>query len=172
MDDVYPFVWGNFSDAGYVTLYAEDAHGIGRSLREFSFCLRCRNLYLPVEGVPEATDGSLHPDPIQGDREEALQPVELPWLGPPPQGAPPRFPSPYGCSELAPVQSRVHAGLFGRAAVPADAPVAALPRRHQPGQSGRRRPLQSSQVYIRRGWDWRRWREKEFQGNSKTPWSL
>ncbi|KAI1709196.1 hypothetical protein Ddc_13969 [Ditylenchus destructor] len=29
VDDVYPFVWKNFSDAGYATLYGEDAHNIG-----------------------------------------------------------------------------------------------------------------------------------------------
>lgn len=27
--DIYPFIWNNFSDAGYVTLYGEDAAGIG-----------------------------------------------------------------------------------------------------------------------------------------------
>ncbi|VDK29205.1 unnamed protein product [Gongylonema pulchrum] len=29
VDEVYPFVWRNFSDAGYITLYAEDAARIG-----------------------------------------------------------------------------------------------------------------------------------------------
>ncbi|CAI2352335.1 unnamed protein product [Caenorhabditis sp. 36 PRJEB53466] len=29
VDDVYPFVWKNYSDAGYVTMYAEDAFNIG-----------------------------------------------------------------------------------------------------------------------------------------------
>ncbi|CAJ0937302.1 unnamed protein product, partial [Mesorhabditis belari] len=29
VDDVYPFIWKNFSDAGYATLYGEDAANIG-----------------------------------------------------------------------------------------------------------------------------------------------
>lgn len=29
VDDVYPFIWKNFSDKGYVTMYAEDAFNIG-----------------------------------------------------------------------------------------------------------------------------------------------
>nr|CDJ83583.1 Protein of unknown function DUF229 domain containing protein [Haemonchus contortus] len=29
VDDVYPFIWNNFSSAGYVTLYGEDAFAIG-----------------------------------------------------------------------------------------------------------------------------------------------
>ncbi|PIC31689.1 hypothetical protein B9Z55_012303 [Caenorhabditis nigoni] len=29
VDDVYPFIWKNFSDQGYVTMYAEDAFNIG-----------------------------------------------------------------------------------------------------------------------------------------------
>ncbi|EPB76550.1 hypothetical protein ANCCEY_04329 [Ancylostoma ceylanicum] len=29
VDDVYPFIWSNFSSAGYVTLYGEDAFAIG-----------------------------------------------------------------------------------------------------------------------------------------------
>ncbi|CAB3409769.1 unnamed protein product [Caenorhabditis bovis] len=29
VDDVYPFIWNNFSDAGYVTMYGEDAFNIG-----------------------------------------------------------------------------------------------------------------------------------------------
>lgn len=29
VDDVYPFVWKNFSDAGYITFYGEDAARIG-----------------------------------------------------------------------------------------------------------------------------------------------
>ncbi|PAV78049.1 hypothetical protein WR25_00929 isoform B [Diploscapter pachys] len=29
VDDVYPFIWKNFSDAGYVTAYGEDAFNIG-----------------------------------------------------------------------------------------------------------------------------------------------
>lgn len=29
VDDVYPFVWKNYSDQGYVTMYAEDAFNIG-----------------------------------------------------------------------------------------------------------------------------------------------
>lgn len=30
VDEVYPFIWNNFSDAGYATLYGEDAYAIGR----------------------------------------------------------------------------------------------------------------------------------------------
>lgn len=29
VDDVYPFAWKNFSQAGYATLYGEDAYAIG-----------------------------------------------------------------------------------------------------------------------------------------------
>uniref|UniRef100_A0A8R1E3N2 Uncharacterized protein n=1 Tax=Caenorhabditis japonica TaxID=281687 RepID=A0A8R1E3N2_CAEJA len=29
VDDVYPFIWKNYSDAGYATMYAEDAFSIG-----------------------------------------------------------------------------------------------------------------------------------------------
>ncbi|ETN85809.1 reverse transcriptase [Necator americanus] len=29
VDDVYPFIWSNFSSAGYVTLYGEDAFAVG-----------------------------------------------------------------------------------------------------------------------------------------------
>ncbi|CAD6198672.1 unnamed protein product [Caenorhabditis auriculariae] len=29
VDDVYPFIWKNFSDAGYMTMYGEDAFAIG-----------------------------------------------------------------------------------------------------------------------------------------------
>ncbi|CAI5447475.1 unnamed protein product [Caenorhabditis angaria] len=29
VDDVYPFIWKNFSDSGYATMYAEDAFNIG-----------------------------------------------------------------------------------------------------------------------------------------------
>ncbi|EYB84590.1 hypothetical protein Y032_0314g2247 [Ancylostoma ceylanicum] len=29
VDDVYPFIWSNFSAAGYVTLYGEDSYGLG-----------------------------------------------------------------------------------------------------------------------------------------------
>lgn len=32
VDEVYPFIWKNFSDAGYATLYGEDAHNIGNVL--------------------------------------------------------------------------------------------------------------------------------------------
>lgn len=32
VDNVYPFIWKNFSDAGYVTLYGEDVHSVGRVL--------------------------------------------------------------------------------------------------------------------------------------------
>uniref|UniRef100_A0A1I7WEZ8 Nicastrin n=1 Tax=Heterorhabditis bacteriophora TaxID=37862 RepID=A0A1I7WEZ8_HETBA len=35
VDDVYPFIWRNFSDAGYVTGYGEDAYRIGRSIIVF-----------------------------------------------------------------------------------------------------------------------------------------
>ncbi|CAL2038842.1 unnamed protein product [Caenorhabditis brenneri] len=29
VDDVYPFIWKNYSDKGYVTMYAEDAYDVG-----------------------------------------------------------------------------------------------------------------------------------------------
>uniref|UniRef100_A0A914MNV9 Sulfatase N-terminal domain-containing protein n=1 Tax=Meloidogyne incognita TaxID=6306 RepID=A0A914MNV9_MELIC len=29
VDEVYPFVWNNFSDAGYATMYGEDGHSFG-----------------------------------------------------------------------------------------------------------------------------------------------
>ena len=29
IDDVYPMIWRNFSDRGYVTMYAEDSYSIG-----------------------------------------------------------------------------------------------------------------------------------------------
>ena len=36
VDDVYPFIWKNYSDQGYVTMYAEDAFNIGKGLDRMS----------------------------------------------------------------------------------------------------------------------------------------
>lgn len=42
VDEVYPFIWKNFSDAGYITLYAEDSAKLG------TFTYRLKVIYFLV----------------------------------------------------------------------------------------------------------------------------
>lgn len=83
VDQVYPFAWRNFSDAGYATLYGEDSHVIGK--RSYCVCfgksikfvveLICKKLtrneifryfYISSERFSQTADGSLYPDVLPG----------------------------------------------------------------------------------------------------------
>uniref|UniRef100_A0A914WNZ1 Uncharacterized protein n=1 Tax=Plectus sambesii TaxID=2011161 RepID=A0A914WNZ1_9BILA len=57
VDDVYPMIWRNFSDRGYVTMYAEDSYSIGT----FTYRLKGFN--------KQPTDHYMHPFFMQIEKE-------------------------------------------------------------------------------------------------------
>lgn len=60
VDDVYPFIWNNFSDAGYATLYGEDGHSLGVVFnKKIEIFYKFRHLYISTERFSQYANRSL-----------------------------------------------------------------------------------------------------------------